>query len=562
MKTPSPFYPIPLRDLVVAQKGSKPATLSRKPFAGSMPYLDINALETGEATQYTHKDLAPTATDQDLLVVWDGSRSGLVFKGREGAIGSTLMCLKLVGVTQDYLYYFLKSKFDLINQNTSGSGIPHVDAELFFNLEVPYTTLSKQQEIVHGLVKKLTQGSSLLEHQHTLTKDALSVAKVEFAYDKDNVASSIETFKQSVIASALSGNLTASWRAKHKASKSSGQALGLPEGELRRTSDQHPNWHIPPTWRFVRVQDLASRIQYGTSSKSYAQGTTPVLGMGNIKDGRVTFEKLKYSSDVVEIEKFRLLKGDVLFNRTNSPELVGKTAVFDADTEAIFAGYIIRIQPIPAINPYFLSYCLNSPFAKDYNKSIMVGSASQANINSEKLGDFLVPVPPLEEQAVIVKLVESILAVADDTAASHETAIHDVEQLEKSVLTQAFVLPEEESATHLDAFSRVTRSLAKERADVEMRIKSFNDKIRSNNKSLTLKMKGKQSILDLLRDSPDGSISVDDAWLKSEYYKLWEADGYDRFFKEIEHNLKNNIIEVIRSKENTTVTLVLRENAS
>ncbi|TYZ07306.1 hypothetical protein FY528_15945 [Hymenobacter lutimineralis] len=560
MKTPSLFYPIPLRELVVVQKGSKPATLSKKPFAGSVPYLDISSLETGEATQYTHKDLAPTATDQDLLVVWDGSRSGLVFRGREGAIGSTLMCLKLVGVTQDYLYYFLKSKFEFINQNTSGSGIPHVDADLFFDLEVPYTTLEKQAEIVQALDQKLAQGALLLKQQHSLTKDALNVANVAFAYDETNVASSIEAFKQSVIAAALSGSLTANWRAKHKAAKPSGQTLGLPETELQRTSDQHPSWHIPSTWWFARIKDLASRIQYGTSSKSYTQGTTPVLGMGNIKDGRVTFEKLKYSSDTEDIEKFRLQKGDILFNRTNSPELVGKTAVFDADIEAIFAGYIIRIQPISAINPYFLSYCLNSPFAKDYNQSIMVGSASQANINAEKLGDFLVPVPSMEEQVAIIRLIEGIITLADNTALSHSAAIHDVEQLNRSLLNQAFDFSNKK--TEFDnggeGFNKVLESLAEDKIGLEATAKKNNIKIRARNKSFKLIMKDKRSIIDLLRESPDGALTVEEAWQQSEYYEHWETDGYENFFREIEG--KKTEIKISRSDDESVITLKLIEN--
>ena len=558
MKTPSLFYSVPLRELVVAQKGSKPATLSKKPFIGSVPYLDINSLETGEATQYAHKDLVPTATGQDLLVVWDGARSGLVFRGREGAIGSTLMCLKLVGVTQDYLYYFLKSKFEFINQNASGSGVSHVDADLFFDLELPYTTLDKQDEIVRALDQTLAQSDLLLKQQHSLTKDALNVANVVFAYDETNVASSIEAFKLSVIAAALSGSLTTNWRVKHKAPKPSGQELGLLEAELQRTSDQHPNWHIPSTWWFAKIRDLASRMQYGTSSKSYTQGTIPVLGMGNIKDGRVTLEKIKYSSDAEDIEKFRLQKGDVLFNRTNSPELVGKTAVFDADMEAIFAGYIIRIQLVPAVNPYFLSYCLNSPFAKDYNQSMIIGSANQANINAEKLGDFLVPVPPLEEQAAIVTIVDGIIAVANNTASSHSAAVYDVEQLNRSLLNQAFNVSTKKDRFGDELFTKVLESLARDKSVLERDVKKNGIKIRSRNKSLNLIMKDKRSVIDLLRDAPDGVMTVEEAWQQSEYYEHWETDGYENFFREIEN--KKDEIAVIRSDSDSLITLKLIKN--
>ena len=91
-------------------------------------------------------------------------------------------------------------------------------------------------------------------------------------------------------------------------------------------------------WESVELADIADDFSYGTSAKSQKTGRVPVLRMGNIQEGKLDWKGLVYTSDNAEISKYRLTKGDVLFNRTNSPELVGKTCVFDGKHEAIHAG--------------------------------------------------------------------------------------------------------------------------------------------------------------------------------------------------------------------------------
>lgn len=99
---------------------------------------------------------------------------------------------------------------------------------------------------------------------------------------------------------------------------------------------------------------------YGTSSKSNKEGLIPVLRMGNLQGGKLDWTDLVYTSDTIEIEKYKLEYNDVLFNRTNSPELVGKTAIYKSEQPAIYAGYLIRVQCLPDLNPDYLNYHLNS----------------------------------------------------------------------------------------------------------------------------------------------------------------------------------------------------------
>ena len=107
------------------------------------------------------------------------------------------------------------------------------------------------------------------------------------------------------------------------------------EGKLKKkdlietpiTEEEIP-FEIPESWEWCRVNDLIYPPKYGTSNKSLENGVVPVLRMGNIKDGEIVFDKLVYSNDKVDNEKYNLVSGDLLFNRTNSAELVGKTAIY------------------------------------------------------------------------------------------------------------------------------------------------------------------------------------------------------------------------------------------
>ncbi|MGB3768410.1 MAG: hypothetical protein WA947_17770, partial [Phormidesmis sp.] len=121
---------------------------------------------------------------------------------------------------------------------------------------------------------------------------------------------------------------------------------------------------LPTTWQFVFLEKLTSSLNYGTSSKSLASGKIPVLRMGNMQKGEIDWSSLAYTSDDKDIEKYKLEPYTVLFNRTNSPELVGKTSIYRGEKEAIFAGYLIRINHLPQLDPEYLNYFLNSPYAQ------------------------------------------------------------------------------------------------------------------------------------------------------------------------------------------------------
>lgn len=188
----------------------------------------------------------------------------------------------------------------------------------------------------------------------------------------------------------------------------------------------------------IPLKDLCDGFDYGTSAKSQKEGTTPVLRMGNIQDGRLDWDDLVFTSDVEEIRRYLLVPGTVLFNRTNSPELVGKTAIYRGERPAIFAGYLIRVRTGKDLHPEYLNLCLNAPRFKEYCMSVKTDGVSQSNINASKLSEYDLPWVPLPEQMNIVRRVEILCRLADRIEERYRLARAQVDKLTQAVLAKAF----------------------------------------------------------------------------------------------------------------------------
>ena len=124
--------------------------------------------------------------------------------------------------------------------------------------------------------------------------------------------------------------------------------------------------------------------------------------MGNITDiGTIDYSNLVYSSNDEDIKQYLLKKGDLLFNRTNSSEWVGKTAIYKGEQPAIYAGYLIRVRPI-LISSDYLNIVMNSSYYRNWCYNVKTDAVNQSNINAQKLSKLMVPIPPLKEQERIV----------------------------------------------------------------------------------------------------------------------------------------------------------------
>ena len=192
-------------------------------------------------------------------------------------------------------------------------------------------------------------------------------------------------------------------------------------------------------WKWSTLGDLCTSVEYGSSAKSKAENGIPVLRMGNIQDGRLDWKNLVFTDDQEEIQKYLLKQNDVLFNRTNSPELVGKTAIYKSEMPAIFAGYLIRIhRKDDLLDGDFLTYFLNSQIALDYGKTVVISSVNQANINGTKLKSYPIPAPSLTEQKTIVKKLDELAQETHRLETIYRQKITVLDDLKKSLLHQAF----------------------------------------------------------------------------------------------------------------------------
>ena len=196
-------------------------------------------------------------------------------------------------------------------------------------------------------------------------------------------------------------------------------------------------FEIPENWKWCKVEDFSYGLQYGTSEKSQPNGSVCVLRMGNItRCGTIDYSDLVYSSNEDDIAKFSLQYNDLLFNRTNSSEWVGKTAIYKAEKPAIYAGYLIRIRTF-VVCPDFINYVMNSPYHKDWCNQVKTDAVNQSNINAQKLSKLQIPIPPFDEQKRIVEEVQKWFALIDDVEQNKIDLLEKIKQVKTKVLDLA-----------------------------------------------------------------------------------------------------------------------------
>jgi restriction endonuclease S subunit len=167
---------------------------------------------------------------------------------------------------------------------------------------------------------------------------------------------------------------------------------------------------IPVHWRLATVEDVTSICQYGLSIPLNESGQYPILRMMNYDDGRIIANDLKYVDlDDSDFNSFKVHKGDILFNRTNSADLVGKVGIFDLEGNYVFASYLVRLRADEdQILPDFLNYYLNSGLGQRRLLAYATPGVSQTNISAGNLKKVLVPLPPMEEQKQIVEVLNNL----------------------------------------------------------------------------------------------------------------------------------------------------------
>lgn len=279
----------------------------------------------------------------------------------------------------------------------------------------------------------------------------------------------LKRYRSAMLKSAVEGRLTKKWRQANPPVESASKLLDRILTERHKKWERNQltkyaaagkqppkNWRekyqepvapnaanlfeLPAGWCWATVDQVCEFLRYGSSSKASNEESVPVLRMGNIQDGEISLESLKYlPSDHHEFPELLLNPGDLLFNRTNSAELVGKAAVYKGSPNPCsYASYLIAARFLNGCDSRIVCYFLNSIWGRKWVASVVSQQVGQANVNGSKLRALVIPLPPESEQSKIIAATEQRLSVASELEGHLDVDLQRAVRVRQSILRFAF----------------------------------------------------------------------------------------------------------------------------
>ncbi|WP_138269565.1 restriction endonuclease subunit S [Anaerofustis stercorihominis] len=284
----------------------------------------------------------------DVLISWSASLGVYIWKGEKALLNQHIFKVVFDKIDIDKMYYIYALKFSLMKMKSfmHGATMKHIVKKDFDNITIPFPSLEEQSKIA-GILQ-LVEG--IIEKRKKQLEDLDELVKARF----------VEMF---------------------------GDPVENPMG-----------------WEIGKIRDIVSDVRYGTSRPAVENGQYPYLRMNNITyNGELDLSDIK-KIDIPEneLEKCTVRFGDVLFNRTNSRELVGKTCVYNRNELMVLAGFIIRVRVNERMLPEFLSSFLNSDFSKKMLLNMCKTAIGQANINAQEMQNINIYIPPINVQETFV----------------------------------------------------------------------------------------------------------------------------------------------------------------
>lgn len=382
-----------LGEVCTYSKGKKPPVLKDvKTKECSIPYINIKAFEKGIFAEYTNGVKCNLCEDNDMLMVWDGARCGLIGKAKKGAVGSTLMkILPKENIHKEYLYHFISSKFWTLNTKPKGVGIPHIEPTLLWNFELVVPPLPEQQAIVAKIEELLSE----LENG----KQQLLTAQQQ-----------LKVYRQSLLKWAFEGKLT---------------NKNVKDGEL------------PKGWKRVKISEISNVVRGGSprpaGDPKFYDGKIPFLKVRDItKDSGTYLTTFEYTIKEAGLHKTRQIKPNTLLLSNSGATLgVPKICMIDATMNDGIAAFLDLDQR----SNLFLYYFWVSKTRELRNINM---GAAQPNLNTDIIKNYLVPYCSFEEQQLIVDELESKLTVCDKIEETISQSLQQAETLRQSILKKAF----------------------------------------------------------------------------------------------------------------------------
>lgn len=373
---------IKLIDIIFIKKGKKPLIQSKTRKQSFMPYVDIAAFETGQVKMYTDGEKCLPCEEGDLLIVCDGSRSGLIGKAIKGYVGSTLARIDVdETVSKEYLYYFIQGKYSLLNTSVKGTGTPHLNQELLKSFELNIPSLPEQERIVARIEELFSELDKSVE---TLKKTKTQLA----------------VYRQAVLKEAFEG---------------------IEEKDL--------------------IRNMTSIVTSGSRgwAKYYSDNGALFIRIGNLTRTNIDilFDDVQCVSlpDNAEGVRSRLQPNDVLISITAD---LGSIGYVPANIgEAYINQHIALVRFENAVQGKFMALYLRSDLGqKDLLKNRR--GAGKLGLGLDDIRDTKVPIVTNEEALSIVSKIESRLSVCDSIEKTVDTALQEAEAIRQSILKQAF----------------------------------------------------------------------------------------------------------------------------
>ncbi len=380
-----------LGSILHMEKGKKPLAQSKEPADGYLPYVDIKAFEQGIIDNYATTDKSLLCDDGDLLIVCDGSRSGLTGIAIKGVVGSTLSKIYADGLTTEYLRYFIQSKYLLLNTQKKGTGTPHLNANILKASKLVVPSIPEQQRIVSRIEELFSSLDNAVETLHK-TKEQLTV------------------YRQAVLKEAFDS-----------AEK---DCKMLPISEI-----------LTKTRKGMTTGPFGTMIK---KSDHKASGV-PMLGIENIGRGQfVDGNKIFVTEEKAEeLKSFSLKVGDIIISRSGT---VGEICAIPERAEgSLLSTNLMRVSLDNDIirSDYFISLFQSKGIVLDQIKELCKGSTRDF-LNQTILKQIVFPVPDIERQAKIVSIIEARMSVCDSIERTVNTALTQAEAMRQSILKYAF----------------------------------------------------------------------------------------------------------------------------
>lgn len=390
---------VELGSILEMTKGKKPINQSTEPKDGYLPYVDIDAFENGVIKQYTDGTKCTPCDDGDVLIVCDGSRSGLVGRAVEGYVGSTLAKLYAPNLNNDYLYYFVQGKYALLNTRKKGTGTPHLNPELLKQQKLVVPDADEQKRIVGRIEELFSQLDSGVE---TLKKTKAQLA----------------VYRQAVLKEAFEGNLTQSFR----------ETEALPSWETGDITQL-----VSPTKNALKAGPFGSALK----KECYVPSGYKVYGQeqviaGDEKIGDYFIDEGKYC----ELNSCAVAPNDILISLVGT---VGKVLVLSDDcAPGIINPRLIKVTlNSEKMLPYFFKYYFESAYLKSLYKEKAHGATMDV-LNMGMIKELPFPICDIREQEQVIQEIESRLSVCDSIEQTVDTALQQSEAMRQSILKDAF----------------------------------------------------------------------------------------------------------------------------